>query len=48
MTDQVQELDVLKRKLAKRRGMPGFEENARELERRIAELEAGNGADQSD
>lgn len=34
------ELDALRRKLAARKDMPGFEENRRDLERRIAELEA--------
>lgn len=33
------ELDALKAKLAARKNMPGFEENVRELQRRIAELE---------
>jgi hypothetical protein len=33
------EIDDLKRKLAARKGKPGYEENAREIEARIAELE---------
>lgn len=33
------ELDRLKAKLAARENMPGFEENVRELRKRIAELE---------
>lgn len=33
------ELETLKAKLAKREGMPGYEENVRELKYRIAELE---------
>lgn len=36
------ELDRLKAKLAARKGVPGFEENVRELEQRIAELEAAS------
>lgn len=34
------ELTELQRKLSKRKDMPGFSENARELEARIAEVEA--------
>lgn len=33
------ELTTLKAKLAARRNKPGFEENVREIEKRIAELE---------
>lgn len=33
------ELEALKAKLAARRNSPGFEENVREIEKRIAELE---------
>lgn len=36
------ELEALKRKLAARKAVPGFEENVRELEKRIAELEAAS------
>lgn len=35
------ELDVLKAKLAKREGTPGFAENVAQLKERIAELERG-------
>ncbi|WP_269769640.1 hypothetical protein [Sphingomonas sp. MA1305] len=34
-----EELDALKAKLAARKKMPGFEENVRELQKRIDELE---------
>lgn len=33
------ELETLRRKLAARKGAPGYEENVREIEKRIAELE---------
>lgn len=33
------ELEILKCKLAARKGRPGWEENVREIEARIAELE---------
>lgn len=33
------EMETLKAKLAKREGMPGFEENVRDIKARIAELE---------
>lgn len=38
MNDQ-ERLDMLKRKRDARKGMPGFEDNVRELEREIAKLE---------
>jgi hypothetical protein len=38
------ELDDLRRKLAARKGKPGYEENLREIEARIAELERANKA----
>lgn len=34
------ELDTLRRKLEARRDKPGFKDNVREIEARIAELEA--------
>jgi len=34
------ELESLKAKLAARKGRPGYEGNVREIEKRIAELEA--------
>lgn len=37
------ELDTLKAKLAARDGRPGFEDNVKELRKRIAELEGTNG-----
>lgn len=33
------ELDALRRKLAARKDKPGYRDNVREIERRIAELE---------
>lgn len=40
MTD---DLAALREKLAKRRNRPGYAENVRQIEQRIAELEAENG-----
>lgn len=36
-----EELEILRRKLAARRNVRGFEESVKAIERRIAELEAG-------
>jgi len=42
------EIDDLKRKLAARKGRPGWEENVREIEARIVELEKSKaGSDQA-
>lgn len=37
--EMANELETLRAKLAKREGVPGYEENVRELRERIAELE---------
>lgn len=41
------EIDDLKRKLAARKGRPGYDENVREIEARVAELEKTESPDNS-
>lgn len=41
--DRAEELAALKAKLAKRRDRPGYADNVRAIEARIAELEADDG-----
>lgn len=41
--DRAEELAALKAKLAKRRNRPGFTDNVKAIEARIAELEAPDG-----
>lgn len=45
MPDQATELDRLKAKRDARKGVPGYETNVREIEARIAELEADENAE---